>query len=238
MSSLDRIEYARALEIQRDLVRRRVEGELPDLVWYLEHEPVVTWGSKGGAGHLRRPAEEIEARGIAVIPTDRGGDITYHGPGQLVGYPIIDLGEVRDLHRYLRALEEALIRALGDHGISGERVAGRTGVWVGGKKIAAIGVRVSRWVTSHGFALNVDGDLGGFDLIVPCGIADAGVTSMARELAREGRPAPGTKEAADAVHRRLEEVMGRPLVNFYGKDPEILGSSGICGSSPRPVEGT
>jgi lipoyl(octanoyl) transferase len=229
MASLERIEYLRALEIQRDLVRRLAEGELPDLVWYLEHEPVVTWGSKGGAFHLRRPEVEIEAQGIEVTPTDRGGDITFHGPGQLVGYPIIDLGDARDLHLYLRALEEALIRALGDHGISAERVAGRTGVWVGENKIAAIGVRVSRWITSHGFALNVDCDLAGFDLIVPCGISDAGVTSMARELERVGRKAPGTREMADAVHRRLEEVLRRPLVNFYGKDPEILD----FGGSPR-----
>ena len=216
MASLDRIPYGRALEVQRDLVRRRAAGELPDLVWYLEHDPVVTWGSKGGAGHLRRPAGEIEALGVEVRSTDRGGDITFHGPGQLVGYPVVGLGEDRDIHRYLRDLEEAIIRAVGELGISAGRVAGRTGVWVGGSKIAAIGVRVMRWVTSHGFALNVDGDLGGFDLIVPCGIADAGVTSVARELAAAGRPAPGTAEMAGTLHRHLEAALGRSLMKVEG----------------------
>ena len=211
MEEIPRIGYARALALQRDLVRRRAAGELPDLVWYLEHDPVVTWGSKGGPEHLREPPERIAARGIDLFPTDRGGDITFHGPGQLVGYPIVSLGEDRDLHRYLRGLEEALIRALGEHGLRGERVEGRTGVWVGGGKIAAIGVRVSRWITSHGFALNVDCDLGGFDLIVPCGIADAGVTSLARELERAGRACPRAAELVPAVHRRLEEALGRPL---------------------------
>ncbi len=207
---LGRFEYLRALAAQRDLVRRRAAGELPDLVWYLEHEPVVTWGSKGGEHHLRRPAAEIAARGIALHPTDRGGDITYHGPGQLVGYPVIALPD-RDLHAYLRALEEALIAALGGLGLSGTRVKGRTGVWVGGAKIAAIGVRVTRWIASHGFALNVDPDLASFDLIVPCGISDAGVTSIARELGAAGRACPSAGEMAAAVHRSLEAVLGRPL---------------------------
>jgi lipoyl(octanoyl) transferase len=222
MALLPRIDYVRALRIQEDLARRRAAGEVPDLVWYLEHEPVVTWGSKGGAAdHLRRSAEEIRARGIAVLPTTRGGDITFHGPGQLVGYPIVSLGEDRDLHRYLRALEEAIIQALRRWGIAGRRAAGRTGVWVGDPpdgpaKIAAIGVRVSRWVTSHGFALNVDGDLAPFDLIVPCGIADAGVTSISRELARAGRPSPPTEEVAEAVHESLEAALGRSLRKVVG----------------------
>jgi lipoyl(octanoyl) transferase len=211
MASLATIDYSAALEIQRELVRRRAAGELPDLVWYLEHHPVVTWGAKGGRDHLREPAARIAERGIALLPTDRGGDITFHGPGQLVGYPILGLGEDRDLHRYLRNLEEAIILAIGEWGLRGERVAGRTGVWVGGAKIAAIGVRVTRWITSHGFALNVDCALDGFDLIVPCGIADAGVTSMARELESSGRSCPSAAGIAPVVHRRLEEVLGRPL---------------------------
>jgi lipoyl(octanoyl) transferase len=205
------VEYLDALRIQRDLVGRRAAGEVPDLVWYLQHRPVITWGAKGGAGHLRRPAADILEQGIALLPTDRGGDITYHGPGQLVGYPIVALGEDRDLHVYLRALEQAIIEAIGEQGIRGERVPGRTGVWVGEEKIAAIGVRVSRWVASHGFALNVDCDLGPFDLIVPCGIEGAGVTSIARELERAGRPCPPIGEVALAVHRRLEASLGRPL---------------------------
>ena len=208
---LRRVDYAQALEIQHGLVRRRAAGEIPDLVWYLEHPPVVTWGSKGGAGHLRRPVEEIAGRGIQVLPTERGGDITWHGPGQLVGYPIVALGQDRDLHRYLRSLEEALIGALAEHRIPCGPVAGRTGVWTGGAKIAAIGVRVSHWIASHGFALNIDCDLSGFDLIVPCGIADAGVTSMALELARQGLGTPPALEVVASVHRHLERVLGRPL---------------------------
>jgi lipoyl(octanoyl) transferase len=208
---LERVEYAEALLRQRELVRRRASGELSDCVWYLEHPPVITWGSKGGLDHLRVPPGEIIARGAALEATDRGGDVTYHGPGQLVGYPIIDLGSDRDLHRYLRALEEALIGAIGVFGLAGARVAGRTGVWVGGSKIAAIGVRVSRWITSHGFALNVDCDLSGFNLIIPCGIADAGVTSLAMELERRGRPCPGVREMAEAVHPFLEKGLGRKL---------------------------
>jgi lipoyl(octanoyl) transferase len=177
---------------------------------------VVTWGAKGGAQHLRVPPETLLGRGVALLPTERGGDITYHGPGQLVGYPIISLGEDRDLHRYLRSIEEALIRALGEWGLRPGRVEGRTGVWVGDSKIAAIGVRVARWITSHGFALNVDVDLSGFDLIVPCGIAGAGVTSLERELSRAGRPCPTLPEAAAAVHLRLEEVLDRPLRALHG----------------------
>jgi lipoyl(octanoyl) transferase len=210
------VEYGEALLVQRDLAARRARGEVEDLVWYLEHAPVVTWGQKGGRDHLRVPPEEARARGVALAPTDRGGDITWHGPGQLVGYPIIALGDDRDLHRYLRRLEEALIGALGDWGIAAGRVEGRTGVWVGGAKVAAIGIRVSRWITSHGFALNVDPDLSGFDLIVPCGIADAGVTTLARELERLGRPCPSAAEVAPAVHRRLEEALGRRLQAVLG----------------------
>src|SRR6185503_17152087 len=164
--SLERVDYSEALLHQRELVRRRAAGEIADCVWYLEHPPFVTVGSKGGLDHLRVPREEIAARGTALFQTDRGGDVTYHGPGQLVGYPIIALGRDRHLHRYLRAPEEALIAAIGAFGLEGARVAGRTGVWVGGSKIAAIGVRVSRWITSHGFALNVDCDLSGFNLII------------------------------------------------------------------------
>ena len=209
---LEQVGYAQALERQRDLVRRRSEGNLPDLVWYLEHLAVVTWGARGGAQHMRLGPDAIRERGVELLATDRGGDITYHGPGQLVGYPILSLMADRDLHRYLRNLEEALIRSLNEHGLEGRTLPGRTGVWVGGSKIAAIGVRVARWITSHGFALNVDCDLSGFDLIVPCGIADAGVTSMAQELERAGRPCPGTREMAPLVHRNLEEVLGRPLL--------------------------
>ncbi len=209
--AIARVEYPEALRIQRELVRRRSQGEIPDTVWYLEHPPVVTWGAGGGRDHLRLPAEAIEARGVRLFPADRGGDVTYHGPGQLVGYPIVSLGTDRDLHRYLRSIEEAVIRALAAWEIPAGRVKGRTGVWVGGAKICAIGVRVSRWVASHGFALNIARDLGGFELIVPCGIDDAGVTSIERELEGTARACPDAVEVAWAVHRSLEVCLGRPL---------------------------
>ena len=151
-----------------------------DEIWLTEHEPIYTLGLAGRREHLLRD------NAIPVLKVDRGGQITYHGPGQIVGYPIVDLKPDRcDVHKYVRDLEEVLIRTSGDYGISAGRVEGLTGVWVGREKLAAIGVRIARWVTSHGFALNVTTDLGYFDLIVPCGIAGRGVTSLARLLGRE-----------------------------------------------------
>lgn len=157
----------------------------------------------GGRSHILATDEVLRARGIEVCETGRGGDVTYHGPGQLVGYPILDLKPDRcDVHRYVRDLEEVLIRVAADYGVGAERVAGLTGVWVGREKLAAIGVRISRWVTSHGFALNVTTDLDDFSLIVPCGIADRGVTSLAHLL---GRPVDRT-DVEDRVVRHFEEV--------------------------------
>jgi lipoyl(octanoyl) transferase len=180
---LGRVPYGEALTLQRALVEERRAGLVPDLLLLVEHPPVLTLGVKGDGGrsHILVRPEALAARGIEVFETGRGGDITYHGPGQIVGYPIIDLNpDRRDVHRYVRDLEEVLIRTAGGFGISATRVPGLTGVWVGQDKLAAIGVRISRWVTSHGFALNVSTDLTHFDLIIPCGIADRGVTSMAR----------------------------------------------------------
>ncbi len=178
--------YEEGLRIQEDLVRRRRAGEIPDQLLLLEHPHVITFGASAREENLLVTPSEMEARGIHRFDVGRGGDITYHGPGQLVGYPVLDLKPDRkDLHRYLRDLEEALILALRSFGITGEREEGFTGVWVPQGKLAAIGVRVSSgWITSHGFALNVDPDLSFFSTIVPCGIRDRPVTSLGRLLDR------------------------------------------------------
>lgn len=176
------VPYGDALALQRALVDERRSGQTPDLLLLLEHPPVLTLGVRGDGGraHILASADALAARGIDVFETGRGGDVTYHGPGQLVGYPILDLKPDRcDVHRYLRDIEEVLIRTAADCGVSAERIARLTGVWAGREKLAAIGVRLSRWITSHGFALNVTTALEDFDLIVPCGIADRGVASLA-----------------------------------------------------------
>jgi lipoyl(octanoyl) transferase len=182
-----RLPYAAALALQEQLVAARAGGG-EDLLLLLEHEPVVTLGRGARAEHLLLSAAELARQGIEVVECGRGGDVTWHGPGQLVGYPIIDLTpRGRDLHRYLRDLEEVLIRTLAYFDVAGERVAGKTGVWVGGAKIASIGIAVRRWIAWHGFALNVAADLAGFAAIVPCGLHGVRMTSLAAEL---GRPVP------------------------------------------------
>jgi lipoate-protein ligase B len=195
--------YDEAWALQRRLVGERVRGEIPDTLILLEHPPVITLGRSGTHDHLLGSEAELEERGVAFVETDRGGDITFHGPGQIVGYAIVDLdARGRDLHRYLRDLETVLIRALAEFRIRAGRAQGLTGVWVEDAKVAAIGIRVSRWVTHHGFALNVDTDLSYFDLIVPCGIADGRVTSMEALLGR--RIDRGDVE--DALERAFGEV--------------------------------
>jgi lipoyl(octanoyl) transferase len=168
------------LALQQELVQQRKEGDIPDTLLLLEHEPVFTLGSSARAANVLLPEEQLRERGFDVHEVGRGGDVTYHGPGQVVGYPIFDLSpDRRDVHRYVRDLEEVMIRACGDFGVAAGRVAGLTGCWVGDSKVGAIGVRISRWVTSHGFALNVKAEaLGPFRLIVPCGINDRGVTAL------------------------------------------------------------
>ena len=177
---------------RRQLVEERRAGRIGDTLLLLEHPPVITLGvkSRGKSTNIVASPEQLSAAGVEVFETGRGGDVTYHGPGQLVGYPIFDLNpDRRDVHRYVRDLEEALILALAAFGVTGVRVQGLTGVWVGPpgreEKVAAIGVRISRWITSHGFALNVSTDLGHFGLIVPCGIADRGITSIERLVGRD-----------------------------------------------------
>jgi lipoyl(octanoyl) transferase len=203
---LGTISYGDALELQAELVKQRRAGEIPDTLLLLEHPHVITLGSGSHDENVLVSPEDRAARGIELFDTGRGGDVTYHGPGQLVGYPIFDLKPDRqDLHRYLRDIEEALIGVLSDFGIQGSRKEGLTGVWAGDSKLAAIGVRVSSgWITSHGFALNVTTDLSFFGAIVPCGIRDHGVGSISEEI---GRPV-SLAEAEDAVVRQMERVFG------------------------------
>lgn len=201
------VPYAEGLQLQSELVRQRRAGEVGDTLLLLEHPHVITMGTGTDAGNILISPEERAARGVELFDAGRGGDVTYHGPGQLVGYPILDLKPDRcDLHRYLRDMEEALIRVLGDFGLSGARKQGLTGVWVGDRKLAAIGVRVSSgWITSHGFALNVATDLSFFDAIVPCGIREHGVGSLETEL---GKPVP-MERVREVVAVRFGEVFGR-----------------------------
>jgi len=183
---LDVIRYEPALQFQRELHAQRVAGEIPDTLLLLEHPPVITLGKAFHPEHLRFAREFYAQQGIELYPTDRGGDVTCHNPGQLVGYPIFDVSQHgRDLHKFLRDLEEVLIRALAEFGIEAHREASYTGAWVGDAKIAAIGIKVTKWVSMHGFALNVSNDLRLFQTIVPCGIADRPVTSMQQILGHE-----------------------------------------------------
>ena len=202
---LGTISYADGLELQKHLVEQRKRGEIPDQLLLLEHPPVITLGvkSRNDRSHVIATEETLEAEGVEVFETGRGGDVTYHGPGQLVGYPILDLKPDRcDVHRYVRDLEEVMIRAAATFGVTAGRIPGLTGAWVGQEKLAAIGVRIARWITSHGFAFNVNTSLQHFDFIVPCGISDRGVTSLERLL---GRRVP-MAEVAKAIEDSFRDV--------------------------------
>jgi lipoyl(octanoyl) transferase len=182
------VDYPAALELQRELVEQRKQGLIPDQLLLLEHPHVITLGARNhnARSNVLETPESLARQGIALVEAGRGGDVTYHGPGQLVGYPILELPkDRRDVHRYVRDLEEVLIQAVSDFGVAATRIPGLTGIWVGDEKLAAIGVRISRWVTSHGFALNVSTDLSRFGLIVPCGITGKGVTSLQQLLSRQ-----------------------------------------------------
>jgi lipoyl(octanoyl) transferase len=207
---LGQVPYRKALELQERLVERRREGEIPDQLLLLEHPHVITLGTSAQPHHILLSPQERDARGIDLHEVGRGGDVTYHGPGQLVGYPILDLKpDRRDVHRYLRDLEEVVIRTLAGFGIEGRREQEFTGVWTGQGKVAAIGVRVSsRWITSHGFALNVNPDLSYFSSIVPCGIQHRSVSSMAAILGREIL----IEEVLPELVRNFEEVLERSSV--------------------------
>ena len=199
------VPYAGALELQRRVARARISGEISeDVLLLVEHPPVVTLGRSAKDAHLLVSGEMLAARGIELFEVERGGDVTFHGPGQLVGYPIIDLKRHRqDLHWYLRQVEQALIDALAEIGIRADRNPGLTGVWTAGRKIASIGVHARDWVTWHGFALNVTTDLSYFDLMVPCGIQAVTMTSVEREL---DAGAPNLDLVTSAVVRTFGSV--------------------------------
>ena len=200
--------YAEGLELQRQLVEDRRAGHIPDTLLLLEHPHVITLGVKlaESRSHVVASPETLSARGVELFETGRGGDVTYHGPGQLVAYPILDLRPDRqDVHKYVRDLEEVMIRVCADYGVEARRVAGASGAWVRDRKVGAVGIRISRWITSHGIALNVATDLDYFTLIVPCGIADKGVTSLAREL---GRPV-AMSGVEDRFVAHTADVFGR-----------------------------
>ena len=202
------ISYAEGLELQRRLVAQRIAGEIGDTLLLLQHDHVLTLGVKAGVGrpHILATPERLTELGVELHETGRGGDVTYHGPGQVVGYPIISLKPDRcDVHRYVRELEEVMIRVTGSYGFDAGRIDGLTGAWVEAEKIGAIGVRIQRWVTSHGFAYNVNTDLDFFKLIVPCGITDRGVTSL-RKLMGVDIPIP---DVEDRLVEHFRAVFGR-----------------------------
>ena len=202
--------YPEALAMQRALVEERRADRVPDLLILLQHPAVITLGVKGdgGRGNVVATPQRLAELGIAVEETGRGGDVTYHGPGQIVGYPIIDLRPDRqDVHRYVRDLEEVMIRTCTEYGLQAGRIAGLTGTWIGAEKIGAIGVRISRWITSHGFAFNVSTRMDHFQLIVPCGISDRGVTSLEKVT---GRTIP-IEEAEDRIVQHFASVFEREL---------------------------
>jgi lipoyl(octanoyl) transferase len=195
------VDYAEALDLLKAKVALRQAGEIPDTLLLLEHPHVYTLGRNARRENLLASVEWLASRGVQVFETDRGGDVTHHGPGQLVGYPILDLTQHRrDISWYMRSLEEVFIRAAGDFGIEASRSPGAPGVWVGNDKLVAMGVHLARWVTSHGFALNVNTDLSYFDWIVPCGLHDRGVTSLAKLL--------GHSVAMETVTERVVEHFG------------------------------
>jgi lipoyl(octanoyl) transferase len=209
------VPYADALELQRQLVEERRAERVPDLLLLLQHPHVITMGVKRGAAHsnILATPEALAATGVEVFETGRGGDVTYHGPGQIVGYPILDLRPDRcDVHRYVRDLEDVMIRVCGEYGVEATRVPGLTGAWVttsrGPEKVGAIGVRISRWITSHGFAFNATTDLEYFRLIVPCGIGDRGVTSLEALTPR----LVAIPELEEAIVRQFCAVFDREIV--------------------------
>jgi lipoyl(octanoyl) transferase len=204
---LGRVAYSDALALQEELVEQRTAGRIADTVLLLEHEPaVITLGRGAKEEHVLLSREALALQGVEVHETGRGGDVTYHGPGQLVAYPIVDLKPDRqDVRKYVGALEEVMIRIAASYGVTAGRVAGLNGTWVGNNKLGAVGVRIRRWVTMHGLAINVSTALDAFDLIVPCGIRDRGVTSLEREL---GRPV-AMDEVIDRAVGVFTEVLGR-----------------------------
>ncbi len=202
---LDRVRYADGLTLMEDRVAARMKDEAPDTLFLLEHDPVITMGRRANADNIVVPAEALAARGVEVFETGRGGDVTYHGPGQIVGYPIVDLKPDRkDVKKYVCDLEHVMIDVCASYGVKAGRVDGLIGTWIDERrKIGAIGVRISKWVTSHGFAFNVSTALDAFSLIVPCGIRDKGVTSLSLELDREIDPKQARGRIVEAFEARF-----------------------------------
>jgi lipoyl(octanoyl) transferase len=233
VEQLGRVEYAEALELQRQRVVQRKAGKIPDTLLLLEHPHVYTLGRNAKRQHLLAPVERLQALEALVFEIDRGGDITYHGPGQLVGYPIFDLTQHRrDLAWYMRMLEEVSIAVAADFGLRAGRMAGAPGVWVGDAKLVAMGVHVARWITSHGFAFNVNTDLGYFDWIIPCGLPGKGATSLERLLGHRVE----MKTVIERVIRHFAGVFGLEMVKSQplagdGRPREGTGRS----SPPTPV---
>ncbi|MBI4566597.1 MAG: lipoyl(octanoyl) transferase LipB [Planctomycetes bacterium] len=221
---LGRLRYVEALSLQRELVRRRASGEIPDTLLLLEHDPVFTLGKMARSEHVLLDPRRLAEMGVEVLESDRGGDVTYHGPGQVVGYPIVDLSAFRkDVKWYVERLEEVMIRTAARFGIQAGRIPGMTGAWVGDQKIGAIGVRVQRWIASHGFAFNVNTDLNYFRLIIPCGLSGKGVTSLAALLGRSVDLEHVQREVADEFGRvfgcevRYESESLRPGLGQSGE---------------------
>src|SRR5688500_7393883 len=203
------VTYENGMALQQKLVEMRQREEIPDQLLLLEHQPVITLGRGGKLDNLLATPDSLQTHGVRFFETTRGGDITYHGPGQIVGYPILHLGEGnRDVRKYVTNLEEVLIRTVAEYGITAARIEGRRGIWVGNDKIAAIGVRIARWVTSHGWALNVNTNLDHFRLITPCGLQGTGVTSIEKQI---GRPVP-LDEVRSVLAAKFAEIFERDLV--------------------------
>jgi lipoate-protein ligase B len=209
--------YAEALSFQRELAAARIDRRVDrDVLVLVEHPPVITLGRSTKAGNLLASSDDLAKRNVELFEVERGGDVTFHGPGQLVGYPIVDLtGHKQDLHWYLRQVEEVLIRAVAPFGVTADRNPGKTGIWTNGRKLASIGVHARQWVTWHGFALNVTTDLSYFDLMIPCGIAGATMTSVERELIEQGdgacfAPSPAlVEDVREATIRAFGDVFER-----------------------------
>jgi lipoyl(octanoyl) transferase len=219
---LGRTEYRACWELQKQLQQRRIDGHGRDLILLTEHDPVITMGATANADHLLAATHDLSRDGIDLVEVDRGGDVTYHGPGQIVGYPILDLAQHgRDLHRYLRAIEEMVMDALASFDVQGSRIEGYTGVWVGTDKICAIGINVRRWVSMHGFALNVTTDLRAFRHIIPCGIFERGVTSLAEVLGH----AVAIHDVEDALLKAAERIFESTLHEYTCKELGIDGES-------------
>lgn len=212
------VPYGEALALQRALVDERRAGRIPDRLLLLQHPPVITLGVRpdSSRAHIVATSERLEELGIDVHETGRGGDVTYHGPGQVVGYPILDLRPDRcDVHRYVRDIEEVMIRVCADYRLQARRIPGLTGTWIGAEKIGAIGIRISRWITSHGFAFNVSTNLDHFRLIVPCGISNRGVTSIERATGR----AVTVAAVEDSVIRHFAHVFARDVSELASTEP-------------------